>query len=77
MIALTKLPSTDHRALVFHTRDTVPIVVPYYIDSEKDILKYITFKVLGKEIAGVKKVRVNTHALFARMNSLADSWMWT
>lgn len=58
LIAITKLPTNEHKALVFNTRDTVPIVVPYYIDNEKELLKYITTKVLGKEFSGIKKVEL-------------------
>lgn len=58
IVVLTKLTTGEHKALVFNTRDAVPIVVPYYIDTEKDVLKYITTKVLGKEFAGIKKVRM-------------------
>jgi hypothetical protein len=59
LIAITKLPTNEHKALVFNTRDTVPIVVPYYIDNEKELLKYITTKVLGKEFSGIKKLDVD------------------
>lgn len=59
LIAVTTLPSLEHKALVFNTRDTVPIVVPYYIESTKEVLKYITMKVFGKEIKGIKNVRHN------------------
>ncbi len=74
LIAITKLPTSEHKALVFHTRDTVPIVVPYYIDNEKELLKYITTKVLGKEFNGIKKVLVDRIYSAAYNNPICISW---